>query len=58
MEISRLKHHEASGVGILHRPNMLYRNDGEPLDTFEAHWADWDQQGRLVATAASLKGGL
>ena len=29
----------------------LYRSDGEPLDTFEAHWADWDRQGRLVATA-------
>ena len=32
-------------------PYMLYRNDGELLSTFEAHWADWDQQGRLVATA-------
>jgi hypothetical protein len=29
----------------------LYRNEGEPLGTFEANWADWDQQGRLVATA-------
>jgi hypothetical protein len=29
----------------------LYRQDGEPIDTFEAHWADWDRQGRLVATA-------
>jgi hypothetical protein len=24
---------------------------GDPIDTFEAHWADWDRQGRLVATA-------
>jgi hypothetical protein len=29
----------------------LYRAEGEPLATFEAHWADWDQQGRLVAAA-------
>jgi hypothetical protein len=29
----------------------LYRSSGEPLDLFEAHWADWDRQGRLVATA-------
>jgi hypothetical protein len=29
----------------------LYRNKEEPLGTFEAQWADWDQQGRLVATA-------
>jgi len=24
--------------------------DGEPITSFEAHWADLDQQGRLVAT--------
>jgi len=28
----------------------LYRPDEEPVALFEAHWADWDQQGRLVAT--------
>jgi len=28
----------------------LYRLDGEPVALFEAHWADWDQRGRLVAT--------
>jgi hypothetical protein len=28
----------------------LYRQDGEPVALFEAHWADWDQEGRLVAT--------
>jgi len=28
----------------------VYRPDGEPVALFEAHWADWDQQGRLVAT--------
>jgi hypothetical protein len=28
----------------------LHRPDGEPVALFEAHWADWDQQGRLVAT--------
>jgi len=28
----------------------LYRPDGEPVALFEAHWADWDQRGRLVAT--------
>jgi hypothetical protein len=28
----------------------LYGSDGEPIDLFEAHWADWDRQGRLVAT--------
>ena len=27
---------------------------GDPIDTFEAHWADWDRQGRLVATAGGL----
>jgi hypothetical protein len=29
----------------------VYREEGEPLAVFKAHWADWDQQGRLVATA-------
>jgi hypothetical protein len=28
----------------------LYRSDEEPVALFEAHWADWDQRGRLVAT--------
>jgi hypothetical protein len=28
----------------------LRRKDREPAAMFEAHWADWDQQGRLVAT--------
>jgi len=28
----------------------LYRQNGEPVALFEAHWADWDQRGRLVAT--------
>ena len=28
----------------------LYGPDGEPTALFEANWADWDQQGRLVAT--------
>jgi hypothetical protein len=28
----------------------LYRTGDEPVALFEAHWADWDQQGRLVAT--------
>jgi hypothetical protein len=28
----------------------LNRKDGEPVALFEAHWADWDQEGRLVAT--------
>ena len=28
----------------------LYRPDGKAAALFEAHWADWDQQGRLVAT--------
>jgi hypothetical protein len=28
----------------------LSRTDGEPFALFEAHWADWDQEGRLVAT--------
>ena len=27
----------------------VYRGDSETGATFEAHWADWDQQGRLVA---------
>jgi hypothetical protein len=27
----------------------LYRPGGEPIALFEAHWADWDQGGRLVA---------
>jgi hypothetical protein len=31
-------------------PYTLFRNDGEPVAIFEAHWADWDQRGRLVAT--------
>jgi hypothetical protein len=29
----------------------LYRSHDEPVALFEAHWADWDQGGRLVATA-------
>jgi hypothetical protein len=29
----------------------LYRPDGEPAALFEAHWADWDREGRLVAAA-------
>jgi hypothetical protein len=29
----------------------LYRRNGESIALFEAHWADWDQSGRLVATA-------
>jgi hypothetical protein len=29
---------------------MLYAANGEPAALFDAHWADWDQQGRLVAT--------
>jgi hypothetical protein len=29
----------------------LYKANLEPLAMFEAHWADWDQHGRLVATA-------
>ena len=28
----------------------LYRAPGETVALFEAHWADWDQEGRLVAT--------
>ena len=28
----------------------LYRSDDNPVALFEAHWADWDQHGRLVAT--------
>ena len=28
----------------------LYRSNGKPAAMFEAQWADWDQQGRLVAT--------
>jgi hypothetical protein len=31
-------------------PYTLFCQDGKPLTTFDAHWADWDQQGRLVAT--------
>jgi hypothetical protein len=27
----------------------LSRSDGEPFALFEAHWADWDQRGRLAA---------
>jgi len=27
----------------------IYRSHDEPLALFEAHWADWDQGGRLVA---------
>jgi hypothetical protein len=27
----------------------LYRPPGEPVTMFEAHWADWDRRGRLVA---------
>ena len=29
----------------------IYTADGRAAALFEAHWADWDQQGRLVATA-------
>jgi len=32
-------------------PYTVYRVEGEPLAVFEATWADWDQQGRLVAAA-------
>jgi hypothetical protein len=41
----------------------LYRPDGKPVAQFQAHWADWDQRGRLVATVGGrmlegkLKGG-
>lgn len=28
---------------------MLSRKDGEPIEVFKAHWADFDQRGRLVA---------
>jgi hypothetical protein len=28
----------------------LYQDEGKPLATFKANWADWDRQGRLVAT--------
>jgi hypothetical protein len=28
----------------------LYRSNGDLVALFEAHWADWDQNGRLVAT--------
>ncbi len=31
-------------------PYTLYCEDGETVALFDAHWADWDQQGRLVAT--------
>jgi len=27
----------------------LLRPNGAPVAAFEAHWADWDQRGRLVA---------
>ena len=27
----------------------LSRDKGDPFALFEAHWADWDQRGRLVA---------
>ncbi len=30
-------------------PSSRGSADGEPASLFEAHWADWDQQGRLVA---------
>ncbi len=30
-------------------PYALYRANGEPILQFAAHWADWDQRGRLVA---------
>jgi len=32
-------------------PYLLSNKTGEPIAQFDAHWADWDQQGRLVATA-------
>jgi hypothetical protein len=28
----------------------ISRPDGDPLVLLEAHWADWDQRGRLAAT--------
>lgn len=31
-------------------PYTLYSRDGEPVALFDAHWSDWDQQGRLVGT--------
>lgn len=51
----------ASGSARLRTTYLLSRGQ-ETLGAFEAHWADWDQQGRLVATAggrvlaAELKG--
>jgi hypothetical protein len=41
------------GRSVARYPSLytLYRREGEPIALFEAHWADFDQQGRLVATA-------
>jgi hypothetical protein len=40
------------GIYRSRRPSRysLFRPGGEPVALFDAHWADWDQQGRLVAT--------
>ncbi len=32
------------------RKRFTISRDEEPITTFEAHWAGWDQRGRLVAT--------
>lgn len=29
----------------------VYNSDGTAMSCFEAHWADWDRRGRLLATA-------
>jgi hypothetical protein len=34
----------------IRKPYAIYRKNGDLLTLFEAHWADWDQQGRLVVT--------
>jgi hypothetical protein len=36
-------------AGPLARIYTIFHCNGEPVTTFEAHWADWDQRGRLVA---------
>jgi hypothetical protein len=38
----------------------LTHSNGQPPILFEAHWADWDQRGRLVATVGGrvLEGSL
>jgi hypothetical protein len=40
------------GIYPSKRPSRytLYRPREEPVAWFDAHWADWDRQGRLVAT--------